>query len=97
MIPRGPGRSATRGIADALHDTPVQVLVVRPGFVRSSMTEGLDPAPFSTDPATVGSAVARALARGRSGVVWVPPLLGPLFTIFSVLPAALWRRIAGDR
>lgn len=87
----------TRGIADALHDTPVQVLVVRPGFVRSSMTEGLDPAPFSTDPATVGTAVARALARGRSGVVWVPPLLGPLFTVFSVLPAALWRRIAGDR
>ena len=87
----------TRGVADALHDTPVQVLVVRPGFVRSSMTAGLDPAPFSTDPATVGSAVARALVRGRSSVVWVPPLLGPLFTVFSFLPASLWRRIAADR
>ena len=87
----------TRGIADALVGTGVAVLVVRPGFVRSSMTEGLDPAPFSTDPATVGAAVARALARGRSGVVWVPPVLGPLFGVLSVLPAALWRRIAGDR
>jgi NAD(P)-dependent dehydrogenase (short-subunit alcohol dehydrogenase family) len=87
----------TRGIADALVGTGVTVLVVRPGFVRSSMTEGLDPAPFSTDPATVGAAVARALARGRSGVVWVPPVLGPLFAVLSVLPAALWRRIAGDR
>lgn len=86
-----------RGIADAVHGTGAHVLVVRPGFVRSSMTEGLDPAPFSTDPATVGAAVARAVRRGRSGVVWVPPLLGPLFAVLGNVPAALWRRIAGDR
>ena len=35
--------------------------------------------------------------RGRSATVWVPPLLGPLFTIFRVLPASVWRRIAGNR
>jgi NAD(P)-dependent dehydrogenase (short-subunit alcohol dehydrogenase family) len=86
-----------RGIADAVHGTGVQVLVVRPGFVRSSMTEGLDPAPFSCEPATVGTAVARALQRRRSAVVWVPPLLGPLFTVLANLPTPLWRRIAGDR
>ncbi len=86
-----------RGIADAVHGTGVQVLVVRPGFVRSSMTEGLDPAPFSCEPATVGAAVARALQRRRSAVVWVPPLLGPLFTVLANLPTPLWRRIAGDR
>ena len=39
-----------RGIADGVHGTGVKVLVVRPGFVRSSMTEGLAPAPFATDP-----------------------------------------------
>lgn len=86
-----------RGIADAVHGTGVQVLVVRPGFVRSSMTEGLEPAPFSCEPAAVGTAVARALLRGRSSVVWVPPLLGPLFAVLANLPAPLWRRIAGDR
>lgn len=86
-----------RGIADAVHGTGVKVLVVRPGFVRSSMTVGLDPAPFATDPATVADAVASSLARGRSGVVWVPPLLGPLLAVLSNVPAWLWRRIAGDR
>lgn len=86
-----------RGIADAVHGTGVQVLVVRPGFVRSSMTEGLDPAPFSCEPAAVGTAVARALQRRRSAVVWVPPLLGPLFGVLANLPTPLWRRIAGDR
>ena len=87
----------TRGIADAVHGTGVQVLVVRPGFVRSSMTEGLEPAPFSTDPATVAAAIGRALHHGRSGVVWVPSLLGPLFAVLGNVPTSWWRRIAGDR
>jgi len=85
------------GLADALHDRGVRVVVVRPGFVRSKMTTGLRPAPFATDPVVVASAVEHALARGRRGVVWVPPRLGPLFTGFRLLPAALWRRVAGDR
>ncbi len=86
-----------RGIADAVHGTGVRVLVVRPGFVRSSMTEGLEPAPFATDPATVAAGVVRAVQRGRSGVVWVPPLLGPLFAVLANVPSPLWRRIAGNR
>lgn len=86
-----------RGLGDALSGTGVRVLVVRPGFVRSRMTEGLDPAPFATDPDVVARAVARAVGRGRSGVVPVPPVLGPLFAVLGNLPAPLWRRIAGDR
>ncbi len=86
-----------RGIADAVHGSGVHVLVVRPGFVRSSMTEGLDPAPFATDPGTVAAAVARAVGRGRSGTVWVPPLLGPLFSTLQLAPSWLWRSVAGDR
>ncbi len=86
-----------RGLGDALHGTDVNVLVVRPGFVRSSMTIGLDPAPFATDPEAVAAAVARSLGRGRSGVVWVPAFLGPLFTVLAALPSPLWRRVAADR
>ncbi|MDZ7732443.1 MAG: SDR family NAD(P)-dependent oxidoreductase [Acidimicrobiia bacterium] len=39
-----------QGLGDALAGTGVDVLVVRPGFVRSKMTEGLDDVPFATDP-----------------------------------------------
>jgi decaprenylphospho-beta-D-erythro-pentofuranosid-2-ulose 2-reductase len=87
----------TRGLADALHGSGVHVLVVRPGFVRSSMTEGLDPAPFASVPDDVARAVAAAVLRGRSATVWVPSLLGPLFAVLGRAPAPLWRRIAGDR
>jgi decaprenylphospho-beta-D-erythro-pentofuranosid-2-ulose 2-reductase len=85
------------GLADATRPANVVVLVVRPGFVRSKMTTGLPPAPFATDPTEVAVAVAAAVARGRSMTVWVPPILGPLFSIFRVLPASMWRRIAGSR
>ncbi len=85
------------GLGDALAGSGVRVLVVRPGFVRSSMTHGLDPAPFATDPDTVGRSVSRAVLGGRSGVVSVPGVLGPLFAVLRVLPRPLWRRIAGDR
>lgn len=87
-----------RGMGDALVGTGVRVLVIRPGFVRSRMTEGLRPAPFATDPKTVGVAVAKALGRrGSSQVVWVPALLGPMFGVLSNVPTQLWRRISGDR
>ena len=85
------------GLADATRARGVVVIVVRPGFVRSKMTDGLPPAPFATDPATVGDAIATAVVRGRSATVWVPPHLGPLFTVFRWLPAPVWRRVAGDR
>ena len=88
--------SFAQGMGDALVGTGVRVLVVRPGFVTSKMTEGLDPAPLHTDPATVASAVAKALGSRRD-IVSVPPVLSPAFAVLRNSPRGLWRRIAGDR
>ena len=46
-------------------------MIVRPGFVHTKMTEGLEPAPLSTTPEAVADAIVRGLARG-SEIVWVP-------------------------
>lgn len=86
-----------QGLGDALNGSGVRVVVVRPGFVRSKMTVGLDPAPFAVDPKRVGRSVATALGRGRVDVVWVPPLLGALMRVLTNVPRSIWRRIAGDR
>jgi short-subunit dehydrogenase len=80
------------GLADALHASGVRLLVVRPGFVIGRMTAGMTPAPFSSTPAQVGAATARALAKGRR-TVWVPGILRPVFAGMKLLPQPVWRRM----
>jgi decaprenylphospho-beta-D-erythro-pentofuranosid-2-ulose 2-reductase len=87
-----------RGLADELHGTGVDVLLVRPGFVTGRMTEGMDPAPMATTPAGVGAAVAAALdpvtlRAKRSGVVWVPAPLAGLATVMRMIPRPIWRKL----
>jgi decaprenylphospho-beta-D-erythro-pentofuranosid-2-ulose 2-reductase len=85
-----------QGLGDSLAGTGVHVLVVRPGWVRTQMTEGMEPAPFATTPEVVAEAVAEGLAKGRD-VVWAPGILRFVFAAFRHLPRPLWRRVAATR
>ncbi|WP_378731103.1 SDR family NAD(P)-dependent oxidoreductase [Nocardia brasiliensis] len=80
------------GLADALHGSGVHLLLVRPGFVIGRMTEGMAPAPFSSKPHQVADAVVKGLHK-RSGAVWVPRILQPVFFVMRLLPQAIWRRM----
>jgi decaprenylphospho-beta-D-erythro-pentofuranosid-2-ulose 2-reductase len=82
-----------QGLADQLAGTGVRVLVVRPGFVRTRMTAGLEPAPLATTPEAVAEATARALAGGAE-TIWVPRGLQVIFAVLRHLPRALYRRLA---
>jgi short-subunit dehydrogenase len=81
-----------QGLADATAGTGVRVLVVRPGFVTTRMTEGLKPAPFATSAEEVAEATVRALA-GRAHTIWVPSRLRAIFALLRLLPRALYRRL----
>ncbi len=80
------------GLADAVHDDCVRVLIVRPGFVRTKMTAGLPVAPLATTPDAVAEATVKGLERG-SGTVWAPAIMRPVFALLELLPRALWRRL----
>jgi decaprenylphospho-beta-D-erythro-pentofuranosid-2-ulose 2-reductase len=80
------------GLAHALHGSGASVMTVRPGFIRSKMTAGMDDAPFATDPEAVAEAVAAGL-RHRRSVVWVPGVLAVVFGIMRYVPGAVWRRL----
>lgn len=81
-----------QGIGDALHGDGVRVMVVRPGFVRSRMTAGLQ-APFgATTPDAVGAAVVGGLARGAH-TIWVPSKLRWVMLVIGLLPRSVMRRL----
>jgi len=82
-----------QGLGDSLVGTGVRVVVVRPGFVRTKMTEGMDAAPFSTTPEKVAELIVAGLAKGQE-VIWAPPILQLPFSVFRLLPRSLWRIVA---
>jgi len=82
-----------QGLGDALKPDGIRVLVVRPGFVHTRMTAGLDPQPFSTTPQAVAEATERALRRGAE-IVWAPGILRWVFAIMRHLPRPVWRIVS---
>jgi decaprenylphospho-beta-D-erythro-pentofuranosid-2-ulose 2-reductase len=81
-----------QGLGDSLAGSGASVLVVRPGFVFSSMTAGFDPAPMATTPDAVAAAVVKGLRSGRR-TIWVPSALRLVFAVFRHLPGPVWRRM----
>lgn len=81
------------GMADALHGTGVTLVIPRPGFVIGRMTEGMDPAPFSSTPDQVADAVVERVHDRKAGVVWIPWQLRVMFAVARLVPQPLWRRM----
>ncbi len=67
-------------------------MVVRPGFVRTKMTAGMDAPPYSTTPDRVAEAIVEGLARGAH-TVWAPRGLRLVMSVVRHLPRALFSRI----
>jgi decaprenylphospho-beta-D-erythro-pentofuranosid-2-ulose 2-reductase len=84
--------SLAQALGDDLREENVRVLVVRPGFVHTRMTEGLQPAPLATTPEAVARAVVDGLDRGAH-TVWAPPSLRWLMLVVRMLPRRILRRV----
>ena len=81
-----------QGLGDSLAGTGVRVMIVRPGFVHTTMTAGLEPAPLATTPDEVADAIARGLAR-RAEIVWVPGVLRFAMSALRHLPRPIFRKL----
>ena len=80
------------GLGETLREHGGRVLVVRPGFVVSKMTVGLEPAPLSTTPDKVAQAVQAAVLSGREQV-WVPSSMRYVMSTLRHLPRPVFRRL----
>lgn len=81
-----------QGFGDELAGAGVHMLVVRPGFVHSSMTAGMKPAPFATTPEKVAEVAVKGL-RAKRRMVWAPGILRFVFMTLRHVPGPIWRRL----
>ncbi|MBI3104851.1 MAG: SDR family NAD(P)-dependent oxidoreductase [Candidatus Rokubacteria bacterium] len=80
------------GLGHAYAERGVSVVCVKPGFVKTGLTEGLPVPPFAGEPEPVARTVLRALDAGRR-VVYAPPLWRWIMLVVRSLPHAVMRRI----
>ncbi|HEX7662285.1 MAG TPA: decaprenylphospho-beta-D-erythro-pentofuranosid-2-ulose 2-reductase [Pseudonocardiaceae bacterium] len=80
------------GLTEALRPYGVRVSVIRPGFVKSRMTEGLSAAPLSQTPDQVAEVIVTAVRTGAE-VVWAPATLRWVMFVLRHLPRAIFRRL----
>ncbi len=81
-----------QGLGDSLMDSGVRIVVVRPGFVHTKMTEGLEPAPLATDPEAVADAIVTGLGRGAE-TIWAPAPLRYVMSVLRHVPRVVFRRL----
>ncbi|ALE79881.1 decaprenylphospho-beta-D-erythro-pentofuranosid-2-ulose 2-reductase [Pseudonocardia alni] len=80
------------GLTEALREFGVTVTIVRPGFVHSKMTEGLDAAPLATTPQAVADVIVDAVRTGKE-LVWAPAPMRFVMSALRHVPRPLFRRL----
>lgn len=81
------------GLDHKHHQDGLRVITVKPGFVKTSMTAGLDPPPFAGEPDEVAARVLRAIDRGAP-VVYAPAPWQLIMAIIRALPRLIMRRLS---
>ena len=84
----------SQGLGDYLVGSGVRVVVVRPGFVHTKMTEGLKPAPFATTVDKIADDVMAGFTKGRE-TIFAPSILRYVFALLLHAPRFVWRRLGG--
>ncbi|GAB3082638.1 decaprenylphospho-beta-D-erythro-pentofuranosid-2-ulose 2-reductase [Corynebacterium aquatimens] len=81
-------------LGEALRDSGVNVLVVRPGQVRTKMTADLGKeAPLTVDKEEVAKATVDAVVKKKTAI-FVHPLFGPISLVLQHIPAPIMRRLS---
>jgi decaprenylphospho-beta-D-erythro-pentofuranosid-2-ulose 2-reductase len=70
----------------------LRTICVKPGFVRTGMTEGLKAPPFAGEPDAVAARVVRAIDKGRP-VVYAPGIWALIMLVIRLLPRFVMRKI----
>jgi len=82
------------GLRNRLCKSGVQVLTVKPGFVRTRMIEGMrTPAALTAQPEEVAEAIHRGWTRDRN-VIYVRPVWWLIMAIIRAIPEQVFKRLS---
>ncbi|MDB4989585.1 MAG: Oxidoreductase, short-chain dehydrogenase/reductase family, partial [Myxococcaceae bacterium] len=70
----------------------LRVVTVKPGFVKTAMTEGLKPPPFAGEPEQVARDVVRAI-KNSTPVLYTPRIWALVMFVIRLLPRFVMRKI----
>ena len=81
------------GLRNRLAASGVHVATVKPGFVRTRMTDGMDlPSRLTATPEEAAARVAAAIRRRRD-VVYVRRIWRPIMFVLRTIPESLFKRL----
>ncbi len=82
------------GLRNRLYDTQVQVLTVKPGFVRTKMTEGMDlPEKLTAQPGEVAGDIFQAQQEGKD-VFYTKRIWKYVMIIIKIIPEWMFKRMS---
>jgi short-subunit dehydrogenase len=80
------------GLDHKFRSAGLRTVCVKPGFVRTGMTDGLPEPPFAADADQVAATTVRAIDRGTP-VVYAPPIWALVMLVVRNLPRAVMRKV----
>lgn len=80
------------GLGEALAPYGVRVTVVRPGQVRTKMTEGMDKAPLEQTAESVADIAVDSVRRGKD-LVWAPGTFRWVMSVLRHVPRPIFRKL----
>jgi len=82
------------GLRNRLARSGVRVVTVKPGFVRTKMTEGMKLPPLLTaEPEAVADAIYEAAEKGRGDVIYVRGIWRVVMTVITLIPERVFKRL----
>ena len=80
------------GLAEALREFGVRVLVIRPGQVRTRMSAHVKEAPLTVDKEYVANLAVTASAKGKE-LVWAPAAFRYVMIVLRHIPRSIFRKL----
>jgi decaprenylphospho-beta-D-erythro-pentofuranosid-2-ulose 2-reductase len=80
------------GLAEALREYGVRVLVIRPGQVRTRMSAHVKEAPLTVDKEYVANLAVTSAAKGKE-LVWAPAAFKYVMIVLRHIPRSIFRKL----